>query len=389
MNDGKRSALTFVILLGLVSLFADMTYEGARSVTGPFLAILGASSFTVGLVAGLGELLGYGLRLASGLISDRTRKYWAITIVGYMINLFAVPALALANHWELAAALMIAERIGKALRNPPRDVMLSYATQKMGRGWGFGFHEAMDQIGALLGPLLVTLIQVLRGEYRIAFAFLLIPAVLAIATLLSARFLYPRPHELETNPQSRSSAKSFPRAFWLYLLAIAFTAAGYVDYPLIAFHFEKAQTVSREMIPLLYAVAMGMDAIAALVFGRLFDRYGFAVIMAAVGISLFFAPLVFAGTLVSAIIGMSLWGIGMGAQESVMRAVIPGMVSADRRGTAYGFFNTGYGIAWFLGSALMGWLYGVSLVLLVTFSMAAQAASIPLVLFVMRRRRST
>jgi len=387
--DKKKNAFTFVILLGVVSLFADMTYEGARSVTGPFLAILGASSFTVGLVAGLGELLGYGLRLVSGFISDRTRKYWAITIVGYAINLFAVPALALANHWELAAALMIAERIGKALRNPPRDVMLSFATQQMGRGWGFGFHEAMDQIGAVVGPLLVTLIQVLRGEYRIAFAFLLIPAVLAVATLLIARLLYPRPHELEANPQSRSTTKSFPRAFWLYLIAIAFIAAGYVDYPLIAFHFEKAQTASREMIPLLYAVAMGMDAIAALVFGRLFDRYGFTVILAAVGISLFFAPLVFAGTFVSALIGMALWGIGMGAQESIMRAAIPEMVAADRRGTAYGFFNTGYGIAWFLGSALMGYLYGISIPLLIAFSMVAQAVSVPLVIFAMRRKGSS
>lgn len=385
----KKNAFTFVVLLGLVSLFADMTYEGARSITGPFLAVLGASSFTVGLVAGVGELVGYGLRLVSGFISDRTRKYWTITIVGYLINLLAVPALALANHWELAAALMIAERIGKALRTPARDVMLSHATQKMGRGWGFGFHEAMDQIGALLGPLLVTLIQVIRGEYRTAFAFLLIPAVLAIGTLLFARFLYPRPDNLETISASPSSKKEFPRTFWLYLAAIAFIAAGYVDYPLIAFHFENARTVPREMIPLLYAVAMGVDAIAALVFGRLFDRFGFGVIIAATTISLFFAPLVFAGTLAFAVMGMALWGIGMGAQESIMRAVVAEMVSTDRRGTAYGFFNTGYGIAWFLGSALMGYLYGVSLTLLIAFSMAAQAVSIPLVIFVMRNKGST
>jgi len=371
-----------------VSLFADMTYEGARSATGPFLAILGASSLTVGLVAGFGELLGYGLRLVSGVISDRTRKYWTITSTGYVINLFAVPALALANHWELAAVLMIAERIGKALRNPPRDVMLSHATQKMGRGWGFGFHEAMDQIGALVGPLLVTLIQILRGEYRIAFAFLLIPAVLAISTLLLARFLYPRPQDLETIFPSQTSVKAFSRTFWLYLAAIALIAAGYVDYPLIAFHFEKAHTVSREMIPLLYAIAMGVDALAALVFGRLFDRYGFAVIIASAALSLFFAPLVFAGTLAASIVGMAMWGIGMGAQESIMRAAVAEMVSSDRRGTAYGFFNAGYGIAWFLGSALMGYLYGVSIPLLIAFSMVSQAASIPLVIFVMRRKRS-
>jgi MFS family permease len=385
-KDAKRNAFVFVILLGLVSLFADMTYEGARSVTGPFLAILGASSLTVGLVAGLGELLGYALRLASGFITDKTRKYWTMTIIGYVINLLAVPALALASHWELAAALMIAERIGKALRNPPRDVMLSHATQKIGRGWGFGFHEAMDQIGALLGPLLVTLIQIIRGDYRIAFAFLLIPAVLAIATLVCARWLYPRPQDMESIPKSRALSKTFPRRFWLYLVAIACIAAGYVDYPLIAFHFEKTQTVSREMIPLLYAIAMGADAVAALVFGHLFDRHGFPVIIASAVISLFFSPLVFAGTLVSAIVGMTMWGIGMGAQESIMRAVVADMVTSDRRGRAYGYFNTGYGVAWFLGSALMGYLYGISIPLLIAFSMAAQAASIPLVIAVMRRK---
>jgi len=386
--ETRKNAFTFVVLLGLVSLFADMTYEGARSVTGPFLALLGASSITVGFVAGFGELVGYGLRLASGFISDRTRKYWAITIAGYAVNLLAVPALALANHWELAAALMIAERMGKALRNPPRDIMLSYATQKIGRGWGFGFHEAMDQIGAVLGPLLVALIQALRGEYRVAFAFLLIPAMLALAILLVARFLYSRPQDLETTSPSAIPVKGFSRAFWLYLVAIALIAAGYVDFPLIAFHFQRARTVSQELIPLLYAIAMGTDAFAALFFGRLFDRYGFAVIALAAAVSLFFAPLVFAGTPVAAIAGMILWGIGMGAQESIMRAVVAEMIPSHQRGAAYGVFNTGYGIAWFLGSALMGWLYGVSLVLLIAFSMVAQAASIPLVIFVMKRRRS-
>jgi MFS family permease len=259
----------------------------------------------------------------------------------------------------------------------------------MGRGWGFGFHEAMDQIGAVLGPLLVALTQALRGEYRVAFAFLLIPAVLALATLLVARFLYPRPQDLETSSPEKDSAKGFPRVFWLYLAAIACIAAGYVDFPLIAFHFEKARTVSQEVIPLLYATAMGADALAALFFGRLFDRYGFAVIAAAAAVSLFFAPLVFAGTLIAAIVGMILWGIGMGAQESIMRAVVAEMIPSHKRGAAYGVFNTGYGIAWFLGSALMGWLYGVSLVLLIAFSMIAQAASIPLVIVVMKRRRVT
>jgi len=234
----RATAIRFIVLLGLVSLFADMTYEGARSIAGQYLALLGASGAAVGIVAGFGELIGYGLRIVSGFLSDRTRRYWAVTLVGYAINLFAVPLLALAGSWEVAAALMIAERLGKALRTPARDAMLSYATKETGRGWGFGLHEAMDQIGAVVGPVIVAVVLAVRGSYPAAFAVLAIPAVLALVTLLTARWLYPRPQDLEpTTPELKSAG--FPRAYWIYLAAVALVAAGYVDFPLIAYHFEK------------------------------------------------------------------------------------------------------------------------------------------------------
>jgi predicted MFS family arabinose efflux permease len=191
----KSSALRFVILIGVVSLFADMTYEGARSITGPYLALLGASGTIVGVVAGFGELIGYGLRLVSGYVSDRTGRYWSITFFGYLMNMLAVPLLALAGSWQLAAILIIAERAGKAIRNPPRDAMLSHATKEMGRGWGFGLHEALDQIGAVLGPLIVTAVLYFKGSYRTGFAVLLIPALLALSVLLVTRLFYPRPRD--------------------------------------------------------------------------------------------------------------------------------------------------------------------------------------------------
>lgn len=370
-------ALRFVILLGIVSLFADMTYEGARSITGPYLGLLGASGTAVGLVAGLGELIGYGLRLLSGYLSDRTRRYWALTLTGYAINLLAVPLLALAGRWELAAFLIIAERTGKALRTPARDAMLSYATKEMGRGWGFGLHEAMDQIGAILGPLLVAMVIAARHSYPAAFAILALPALLALGTLLAARWLYPRPQDLEPlTPQLQT--KGFPRAYWLYLLAVALVAAGYVDFPLIAYHFGKISSVPATWIPILYGIAMGVDALAALVFGRWFDRAGIPVLIAAALLSTFFAPLVFLGGFAMAILGMILWGIGMGAQESILRAAIAGMVSPERRGAAYGLFNMGFGLFWFLGSALMGMLYDRSLFALLAFSIGMQLASLPL-----------
>ncbi|MDR7422157.1 MAG: MFS transporter [Armatimonadota bacterium] len=381
-----RAALRFVVLLGVVSLFADATYEGARSITGPYLGLLGASAATVGVVAGLGELIGYGLRLASGYLADRTRRYWAITVVGYAVNLGAVPLLALVGHWPIAAALIVAERVGKALRTPARDAMLSHATQQMGRGWGFGVHEALDQVGAVLGPLVVAGVVLTRSSYRLGFAVLAIPAALALAVLVVARFLYPRPRDLET-AAPRLEAAGLRRPFWVYLAGMALVGAGYADFPLIAFHLGQRAVAPAAAIPVLYAVAMGVDALAALIFGRLFDRHGLPVLTVAVLVSALFAPLVFLGGFAAAAAGMVLWGVGMGAQESIMRAAVAGMAPPDRRGAAYGIFNTGYGLCWFLGSAAMGLLYGVSTAGLVLFSVAAQLAAIPLLLWVGRVMR--
>jgi MFS family permease len=382
----KSAALKFVILLGVVSLFADMTYEGARSVTGAYLAVLGASGAAVGIIAGLGELIGYGLRLITGYVSDRTGRYWTITLFGYFVNLLAVPLLALAGNWEIAALLMIGERIGKGIRTPARDAMLSHATQSMGRGWGFGVHEAMDQIGAILGPLIVTAVLYFRGSYRTGFAILLAPAILALSVLLVARRLYPHPRHFEAGP-ARPQTKGFPRVFWLYLAAVSLIGAGFADFALIAYHFEKASIASPDLIPVLYAVAMGVDALAALIIGRLFDRIGISVLIPVAIISSFFAPFVFLDGLSFALLGMALWGVGMGAQESVMRAAIAEMVPMDRRGSAYGIFNAGYGIFWFLGSALMGILYDISIPSLIVFSMLVQLASIPLLLSVRKEPR--
>lgn len=379
----RRRALKFVVLLGVVSLFADVTYEGARSITGPFLAILGASGAVVGFVAGFGELVGYGLRLASGYLADRTGRYWGITLFGYCLNLLAVPAIALAGRWEVAALLMIAERTGKALRNPPRDVMLSHATSSIGRGWGFGLHEALDQVGAVLGPLIAALVLSMHGSYRQAFALLGVAAVLALSTLVVARITYPNPSDLDTEKRA-ASGPGLGRAFWLYLVAAGLVAAGYADFPLIAFRLQKDAVASVTWVPVLYAIAMGVDALAALVFGRLFDKFGLRVLATVVLISAAFAPLVFFGGFALVLAGMICWGIGMGAQESIMRAAIADFVPAARRGTAYGIFNAGYGFSWFLGSALTGLLFDVSVGWLVAFSVAVQLAAVPILLLTRR-----
>ena len=382
-----RTSMRFVMLLGTVSLFADATYEGARSITGPFLASLGASATVVGAVAGLGELIGYALRLFSGYISDRTQKYWAITLCGYFVNLIAVPMLALAGRWEIAALLIIAERLGKAIRTPARDLMLSQATQRIGRGWGFGLHEAFDQIGAVLGPLLVAVAFSRSASYPVSFGILLVPAVLALCTLQWARSLYPRPQDLEAS-LPKIETRSFPSSFWLYVVAVSLIGAGYADFPLIAYHFKKTSLVPDTWIPVFYAVAMGTDALAALLLGRLFDRIGVLTLAFACILSSLAAPLVFLGNTNMALLGILLWGLGMGGQESVLRAAVAEMVPMHRRGAAYGILNASYGVCWFIGSASMGVLYGVSIWVLVFFSLSLQVAAAPILLIVHSRQQA-
>ncbi len=377
--------MKFIVLLGVVSLFADVTYEGARSINGSFLAILGASGTAVGLAAGAGELVGYCLRLLSGIVSDKTKKYWAITIIGYSINMVAVPLLAFAGHWPVAAALMIAERFGKAVRTPARDVMISQASGEIGHGWAFAVHESLDQIGALTGPLVMTAVLWIRGSYRECYAVLLVPALLAIAILLSARTLYPHPHTLETK-KNPVIAEGFTKRFWIYLLAVSFVAAGTADFPLIAFHFEKSQIVPHIFVPIFYSIAMGVDAVAALIFGKWFDRKGLSVLMFISFAAAFASPLVFGGGIWQAGLGMTLWGIGMGAQESIMRAAVSGMLPSHQRGTGFGWWNMAYGLSWFAGSAAMGFLYDKSIALVIIFSMSTYFLSIPFFYWVSRRR---
>jgi MFS family permease len=376
----KDNSLKFIVLLGIVSLLADMTYEGARSITGPYLALLGANAAAVGFVAGFGELVGYSLRFVSGYLADKTRRYWAMTIIGYAVNLLAVPLLAFAGNWPMAAFLLIAERMGKAIRTPPRDVMLSHATSHVGRGWGFGLHEAMDQIGAILGPLFVAVILYLNGSYQISFLFLLLPAILALTVLATSRLLYPHPQDLEINVP-KLETKGLLKVYWIYIVAVIFIAIGFADFPLVAYHFQKADIVSPVMIPIFYAVVMGVDALSALIFGRLFDKIGMWALIIAVTASAFFAPLIFLGGFNMALMGMALWGVGMGAQESIMRAAVAEMSPINVRGSAYGIFSTIYGVSWFIGSFAMGIIYDFSLSMMVIFSLFAQIfAVVPLLL---------
>jgi predicted MFS family arabinose efflux permease len=383
----NRSALHFVLIIGIANFFADFTYEGARGIIGPFLGSLGASAAIVGLVAGLGELMGYGLRSISGYLADKSHRHWAFAFLGYTINMFAVPALALTGRWPLATTLVVAERTGRGIRKPAVEAMLSYAGRSIGAGWVFGLNEALDQAGATIGPLLMALVLYLNGGYRTGFAVLLIPALLCLGTLVLARLLHPRPHELEEGAGHHTFATAnLTRAYWIYLAAGALLAAGFADFALIGFHFQKANVVPGNLIPVFYAVAMAASALASIPLGRLFDRLGPNVSLFAFLISAAAAPFIFLGTSVFPLIGMIFWGIGMSAQGSLFQAMLTGVIPPQKRSTAFGLFDTGYGIAWFLGSAGMGLLYDKSLLAVVMFSVILQLVAIP-VLFIANKKR--
>jgi MFS family permease len=364
----RKAAIRFIICLGIVSMFADMTYEGAHSVIGPLLSELGSSATQVGLIAGVGEMFAASLRLFSGRLADKTRAYWTIAILGYAINIVVVPALAFAGSWKSAALLIIAERTGKALRGPARDVLLSGATHKVGHGFGFGVHAAFDQAGAVMGPLFVAYAVAKTNNFGPAFLWLAVPAVGAFIAMMVARAINPA---TEVSPPKRVDQK-LPAVFWTYVAAAGLLACGFVDFPLLAFHFQKTGLVGKETIPLLYAGAMGVNGITALIFGKLFDRFGVYALAAGILVSLLALPLGFLGGHAAVFASVGCWATGLGAQDASLRGGIAQVVSMNKRGGAFGAFNGVYGVAWFAGSAVMGLLYDHSLIALVAFGVAAQ-----------------
>jgi len=390
-NQLKKTALKFIILLGIVSLFGDITYEGARSVTGPYLAVLGASAAIVGLVAGLGEFIGYALRLASGYLADRTERYWLMTIVGYGLIL-SIPLLALAGYWQIAAILIITERTGKAIRTPARDAILSHATKQVGRGWGFGIHEALDQTGAIIGPLILSAVFLLKGGYRKGFTILWIPAFLTLATLMIAKSKVPSPKELEiskeTTNQNIKRKGKLPRVFWFYVLFTFLSVAGFANFQLISYHFKVQSVIVDAQIPIFYAIAMGVDALVALIIGKTYDKIGLISLITIPLLTVFIPFFAFSYNYHFAVISVGLWGAAMGIHETIMRAAIADITPIEHRGFAYGIFNTAYGTSWFFGSALMGLLYDFSISYLILFVVVMEIISVP-VFFLVKKAISS
>lgn len=374
MSNMKKKAFLFIMLLGIISFFSDFTHEGARSIYGSYLGLIGASALVISFTAGLGEFIGQALRLVTGWIADKTKKYWTMMIVGYAINLLAIPLLGLVGEsfWEVAIVLILLERVGKAIRAPAKSTLTSFTQPYLGAGKAFAINEALDQLGAFLGPLIVFFILSAKGggtleNYRFSFLILGIFAIVTLCILFFARYKYPNPDQFEKKQVKRPGLSKMS-TFVIYMIAIACIAMGFIDYPVLAFHLDSLQLIESTRIPLLYAMAMGVDAIAALLFGHMFDKKGLISLVYPILISGLTAPLILLidGTW-AIILGIICWGIGMGAQESILKAVVAKIVPKDYRARGYGVFATIFGLFWFLGSVIVGALYDTSLVGLTIF----------------------
>jgi MFS family permease len=377
-------AFLFVMTTGIVNLFGDITYEGGASINGPFMASLGASAAIVSITAGLGEFLGYALRLPAGYAADRTGRYWLITFVGYVINLFAVPAMALAGSWQVAAALVLAERIGRALRKPTVEAMLSYTTGELGKGWVYALNTALDEVGATLGPLIIALVLLLKGDFRTGYAFLAISAVAALAALVVARVNFPLPSRLEHG--RTAPARDFGKAYWLYMLAGALFAAGLVSFELISYHLSKENIASEQWIPVMLAISTAFGVVATLAFGKFYDRIGLPIVIAAVCMSAAFSPFVFLGGFWLVLFGMLLWGVGYATQDTLLKAIVAEVLPEGKRNFAFGLYYAGYGVGWLVGSIVAGLLYENSRAALIAFSVVVQLVSVPIFVLAARQQ---
>lgn len=367
----RLSAWRFVTTFGVISMLADIVYEGARSITGPLLASLGASALVVGVVTGIGEAAALALRLVSGPLTDRTRKFWAWTISGYALTVVTVPFLGVSGVLWIAATLVIAERVGKAVRSPAKDTLLSHATAVTGRGKGFAVHEAMDQIGAITGPLLVAgMLALTHVNYLPTFAILALPGGATLLLLFWLRRRVPHPERYEHDDYTRGAADrphklSLPLSFWLYSGFTAITMIGFATFGVLSFHMVQRGVLPVPAVPIVYAAAMAADAVAALLSGWAYDRVGPKSLAALPIVGATVPMLAFTDSLPGIVLGALLWGAAVGIQESTLRAVVADLVPPPRRATAYGVYAAVLGTATAIGGALTGYLYGVSIPMLI------------------------
>jgi len=399
MNKNHKQAFQLIFLLGIISLLGDVIYEGARGVSGQYLNILGVNAVTVGLIIGLGELLGYVFRLASGFFADKTRAYWLFTSLGYGL-LVSIPLISLTGTWQIVAVLIIFERIGKGIRTPARDTIASHAAKQVGTGFGFGIAELLDQIGAVIGPLIFAFVfagiattKNLVAAYQRGYSLFWVPFAMLLLVLFITYTKFKKPEELEAPLQEQPDDANMPQSFRVYIVFVFITTLGFISFALVGFHLKKLGIMRDASIALLYAGAMAIDAIFGIVSGILYDRLnasskrknaGFFVLLAIPILGAFVPLFVFSKTLALIISGVVLFGLVVGVQETILKAAVADMTPTGKRSTAYGIFNVAFGLAFFIGNSLAGLLYDYSLVVLVATFAGIELTAIPVILKIIK-----
>ena len=368
-------AVRAIIIFGVISLLGDMVYESARGANSQYFELIGISAAKVGLVFGIGEFLGYFLRLISGVISDKSKKPWAFMFIGYGM-LFFVPLMGFTKNWNILFVLILMERIGKAIRNPSKDTVLSAISEdQVGVGFAFGLQEALDQVGAFLGPLIFTAVFYFTGkntlaEYSLGYKFLFIPFVLLMLFLYYSYRVISNGNLLGEEYGREFKSEKLKPIFWMYMAFTFFATLGFLNFSTLGYHMKSQKILTDGIITLIYSVAMIVDALTALTVGRLYDKLkeksgkkdGGILVLGAIPVVTLLLPFFGLTTSKSLIIvSMIIFGIIMGTHETIMRSAIADITPFDKRGTGYGVFNTGYGIALFLGATITGYLYDKNL----------------------------
>lgn len=384
-------AVTVILLFGIISLLGDVVYESARSVNSQYLNLLGVSAAKVGLVFGIGEFLGYFLRLIAGVLSDKSGKYWAFMFAGYGM-LLVVPLMGFTMNWNILVCLILMERIGKALRNPAKDTVLSKVSEnQVGVGFAFGLQEALDQVGAFAGPLIFTAIFYFTGkngitQYQTGYQGLFVAVIILMLFLTYACRRVKRDELIPAMSKKEFQTERLKPIFWLYTAFTFFCTLGFVNFSTAGYHLKDKGLMSDGNITLLYSVAMIVDAVTALLVGKAYDRLkaktgmktgGLLVLVAIPFITMPLPFLILSSSIPLIVAGMAVFGIIMGTHETIMRSAIADITPFNKRGTSYGVFNTAYGLALFGGSTLMGWLYGRNQIgIIMAFAVVAELAAI-------------
>ncbi len=368
-------AVTVIIMFGVISMLGDTVYEAARGSNSQYLNLLGISAAKVGLVFGIGEFLGYFIRLISGFLSDKSGKHWIFMFIGYGM-LLVVPLIGFTKNWNILIVLILMERIGKALRGPAKDTILSeVADRQVGIGFAFGLQEALDQIGAFIGPLIFTAVFYFAGQdsisqYQQGYKALFVPYGI-LMLFLTFVFTNVTSNKLVPEVKKTHHSEHLQPIFWMYTAFTFFCTLGFVNFSTIGYHLKAQGLMSDGNITLVYSIAMIVDAATALVIGKLYDNLkvrtgrkagGLLVLMILPAISLFLPILTLSHSTALIVSGMIVFGVIMGIHETVMRSAIADVTPFDKRGTGYGVFNTGYGLALMGGAALMGLLYDKNLI---------------------------